>query len=294
MAKTHRPTTVSGTSSEATSSQSPANAVYALGRSESESARLQRQADELAPESAALLDQVGLRPGDSALDLGCGPRGVIELLSARVSPGGRVVGLDANPTHIAMAKDLVVERGLRDVEILAGDARNTGLASSSFDLVHARTLLITIPEPAEVVDEMVRLAKPGGWVVGLEPDTENGWCYPPHPAYERLCQMFPVAFGRNGADPKMGRRMTELYRQAGLEDIRVEAHAQLYPPGHTRRTIRLDLIRSMRPQILELGLAGEHDLDELDAAARAHLGDPRTLVMPGLNFLTWGRKPPAA
>jgi len=87
MAKTHRPTTVSGTSSEATSSQSPANAVYALGRSESESARLQRQADELAPESAALLDQVGLRPGDSALDLGCGPRGVIELLSARVSPG---------------------------------------------------------------------------------------------------------------------------------------------------------------------------------------------------------------
>jgi hypothetical protein len=50
-------------------------AVYPLGSSAGESARLRRQADELAPDSAALLDRVGLRPGQSAIDLGCGPRG---------------------------------------------------------------------------------------------------------------------------------------------------------------------------------------------------------------------------
>jgi hypothetical protein len=49
-----------------------ATAVYALGSSHGESARLQRQADELAADSAALLDRVGLRPGQSAIDLGCG------------------------------------------------------------------------------------------------------------------------------------------------------------------------------------------------------------------------------
>jgi ubiquinone/menaquinone biosynthesis C-methylase UbiE len=38
--------------------------------------------------------------------------------------------------------------------------------------VHARTLLVTIPEPDEVVAEMVRLAKPGGWVASQEPDME--------------------------------------------------------------------------------------------------------------------------
>ena len=53
------------------------------------SARLQRQADELAPDSSALLDRVGLRPGDRAIDVGCGPRGIIELLAARVWAGGR-------------------------------------------------------------------------------------------------------------------------------------------------------------------------------------------------------------
>jgi hypothetical protein len=65
----------------------------------------------------------------------------------------------------------------------------------------------------------------------------------------------------------------------------------MYPPGHSRRTTRLDLVRSVRPQILELGLASETELDELDSVARAHLEDPRTVAVLGLFFLTWGRKP---
>ena len=40
-----------------------ANAVYALGSSLGESARLQRQAEELAADSAALVDRVGLQAG---------------------------------------------------------------------------------------------------------------------------------------------------------------------------------------------------------------------------------------
>jgi len=210
------------------------NAVYALGSSSGESARLQRQAEELAPDSAVLLDSLGLRPGDSAIDLGCGPRGVIDLLAERVAPGGRVVGLDADPAHVAMASEFVASQGLTDVEVAYGDARDTGLETGSFDLVHARTLLITVPQPAEVLAEMVRLTRPGGWVAGLEPDTEAAICSPPHPAFDRLCEIFTIAFSRNGADPRFGRRMAELYRQAGLQNITVEVRAGVYPAGHSR------------------------------------------------------------
>ena len=65
----------------------------------------------------------------------------------------------------------------------------------------------------------------------------------------------------------------------------------MYPPGNSRRTVRLDLVRAMRPQILDMGLASGQELDELDAALRPHLEDPRTVVMTGLLFLVWGRKP---
>jgi trans-aconitate methyltransferase len=96
MAESGRPAAGAGNGQEAI-------AVYALGSSAGESARLQRQADELAACSAALLDRVSLRSGHSAIDLGCGPRGILELLAGRVSPGGRVAEVDADPAHTAMA-----------------------------------------------------------------------------------------------------------------------------------------------------------------------------------------------
>ena len=159
--------------------------------------------------------------------------------------------------------------------------------------MHSRTLLVNIPEPSRVVAEMVRLARPGGWVASLEPDTEYALCYPAHPAFDRLSELFHAAFRRNGADPFIGRRLTELYREAGLEVIGVEVRAPIHPAGDTRRTIRLDLVSSMRPMILELGLAEERELDELDRTVREHLANPNTLMMPSLYLLAWGRRPAA-
>lgn len=270
-----------------------ANAVYSLGSSAGESSRLQRQAEELRDAATALLDRTALGPGTAAVDLGCGPRGILDLLSDRVGPTGHVVGVDTEPAHVAMATELAQARNLANVEIIQADARHTGLPSASFDVVHARLLLINIPEPCDVVREMVRLAKPGGWVLSFEADCEGSICYPSNPAYERLVDMFAPVFTRNGADWKIGRRVAELYRTAGLVDVQVEARGDVYPRGHTRRTIRVDLIRSMRPSVLELGLATETELDDLMAAALIHLDNPDTVVMPHMNFLVWGRKPTA-
>jgi ubiquinone/menaquinone biosynthesis C-methylase UbiE len=267
---------------------------YALGKDPDESARLVRQADELGRYSAELLDEVGLKSGDDAIDLGCGPRGVLALLVERVSPGGRVVGVDSDPTHVALARRYAEQHDLPNVEVFVEDARHTGLASGSFDVVHARTLLVNVPTPETVLSEMVRLAKPGGHVVSLEPDSECGIYYPPHPALDRLTEIFHTAFRRDGADPYIGRRLSELYREAGLRDVTIRAIAPIHPLGDSRRTIRLELVRSMRPMILELGISTEAELDELDRHARVYLDDADTLVLPNLLFLARGRKAPAA
>jgi SAM-dependent methyltransferase len=269
----------------------PGIPVYALGSSPEERGRLRRQSGELRAHSATLLDRAGVGPGQSAIDLGCGPSGILDLLASQVGPAGHVTGLEVNPANVTLAREFAAERGLANVDIVQGDAQRTGLPSSSFDLVHARTLLINIPGPASVVAEMVRLARPGGWVAALEPDAALTLCYPPHPAWDRLVQMFLSVHRDDDADPFIGRRLPELFRQAGLADIGVEAKADIYPAGHSRRTIRLDLVRSMRSKILERGIADEHELEEVDRAAREHLDNPDTLVLPHLLFLAWGRKP---
>ena len=266
-------------------------AVYALGSDPAEAARLRRQSDELGSHSVALLDRVGVRPGQRAIDLGCGPRGIVELLCDRVGSDGRVVGLDRDPALVVLARAFVHERGLANVDIMEADARRTGLPASSFDLVHARTLLINVPDPDSVVAEMARLARPGGWVIAMEPDGAGRVYHPSNPAMDRLHEIFDETYRQNGADPFIGRRLPELFREAGLTDVGVEARADVYPPGHSRRTVRPDLVRSMRAKIVERGIAGEQELRDLDRAAREYLEDPCTLVLPHLFFLTWGRKP---
>jgi SAM-dependent methyltransferase len=125
--------------------------------------------------------------------------------------------------------------------------RRIGLHDSN-GVAHARTVLVNVPDPEAVLAEMTRLVRPGGWVASLEPDVAVHLYHPANPAWDRLHEIFIAAVQADGVDPFIGRRLPELFREAGLSDIGVRAHTELYPPGHTRRTIRLDLVRRCGPR----------------------------------------------
>ena len=264
--------------------------TYTLGTDPGEWARLQRQADDLASHTLALLDHAGLGPGGRALDLGCGPAGSIELLAERVGPSGTVTAVDIDPAHVSLARQFIADRGLHNVEVVQADARTTGLPSGAFDLVHARLLLVNIPSPEQVVAEMARVARPGGWVVTDEADAGANVCYPPHHAWDRLQVILHEAYRSDGADLMAGRRLTAMLRGAGLVEVGAEARADVYPAGHHRRTLLADLVRSMREKVVERGIVAADELASLDLAVREHLADPDTLAMSCLYFLAWGRK----
>ena len=212
------------------------------------------------------------------------------MLSQCVGPAGRVVGLDMEPAHVQLAKQLVSERHLDNVQVMQSDARHTGLPPASFDLVHARLVLVTIPDPEAVVGEMVRLAKPGGWVVSLEADAEFSILEPSDPAWERLAEIFKTTWRADGADFRIGRRLPGLFRRAGLDQVGVEVKADVVPAGHTRRTVRPDLVRAMWPKIVARGIATQAELEELDSHVRRRLAEPGTLTLSYFNFLAWGQK----
>jgi SAM-dependent methyltransferase len=264
--------------------------LYTLGSSDAERDRLRQQQAALRGHSSALLDRVGMQAGWSALDLGCGPAGILDLLSARAGPTGRVTGIDVDAGNVMQARAFARERDLGNVRVMSDNARGTALPGGAFDLVHTRLVLVNISQPADVVAEMARLARPGGWVAALEADI-LGLCYPPHPAVGRLAGLLVSAVRHDGADPHLGRRLPQMLRDAGLTDVGTEARTDVYETGHPQRTVLLDLVRATRSKIVSSGLATEVDLDALDAAARCHLGDARTLHVPVIYFLAWGRKP---
>ena len=264
--------------------------VYTLGSSPAERERLGRQADDLLPHTLALVDRVGLQPGAYTLDLGCGPAGALELLSQRVGSTGRVVGVDVHPAHAALARKMVVERRLDNVEVIEGDARCTGLPSAAFDVVHARLLLVNIPDPEAVVAEMARLVKPGGWVILDEADGGAHICFPPLAAWDRMTEILQDAYRADGADLMIGRKLTKLLLDAGLTDVGTDGRADVYPASHPRRTILADLVQSLRDKLVQRRTASLAELERIDREVRHHLADPATVTMSCLYFLAWGRK----
>ena len=100
---------------------------YFLGHRQAEQERLQLQGQELASEANWLFDQLDLPLIDAqVIELGCGPRGCLDLLAERVGPQGRVVGVELSDTAVQLARQFVAERGLVNVEVVQGDAHATG------------------------------------------------------------------------------------------------------------------------------------------------------------------------
>jgi ubiquinone/menaquinone biosynthesis C-methylase UbiE len=263
---------------------------YVLGYREAEQRRLQQQARQLAHESSWLFDQTGLAPGARVVEIGCGPHGCLELLSERVGPSGTVVGVERSADAVALARTLVSERGLDNVEVLEGDARHTALARASFDLATARLVLVNVPQPEQIVAEAAALVRPGGWVAFHEADYVSHICDPPLDAWTNLVTLLATYSESNGIDPFIGRKLPRLLRDAGLTEVRVNPIVHIYPPGHGRRNILLDFAENLSERMLAQRLVGERELRDMKAALGSHLANPDTLVVSHLFFQAWGRK----
>lgn len=264
---------------------------YLLGHSASEEERLRRQPGELAPDSRDLLERINIRPGDRAIDIGCGPHGILDLLSERVGEKGKVVGLERSESTVELARAFIAENKLGNVDVVRGDAKSTGLPRASFDLVHARLVLVNVPEPQRVVKEMIALARPGGVVASHEADWGAFLCDPPSPAWDRLLEVFEAYSRKNGIDLFIGRKTHQMFRAAGLTNIQTNPLIHAYPPGHNRRHIFCDFLENVKERILAEKLLTEREFVEGLLELKRHLDHPDTLVLSHLFVQIWGTKP---
>jgi ubiquinone/menaquinone biosynthesis C-methylase UbiE len=102
------------------------------------------------------IQRVGVPAGWRVIEIGCGPQGCLGLLAGRLGATGRVVGVERSAEQVQRARSFVADCHLTNVEVLHADGRKTGLPGQSFDLATARLVLVNIPQPEGLVQEMVR------------------------------------------------------------------------------------------------------------------------------------------
>jgi SAM-dependent methyltransferase len=228
--------------------------------------------------------------GGRAVDFGCGPLGVLDMLSHRVGPAGEVVGLDNELRMLDFAQLSVAERGLDNVALIQADVRASGLGADSFDLAHERLVLITLTSPQAVVDEMVRVVRPGGWVMTQNVDWITWTCEPAHPAWNCLLEALVRTLEMIGLDPFIGRRMPALLRDAELTDITIEVSSHTEHAGEPNHLLLLQFADIFRDQIVSGGAMDAPQLARLTGELRDHLARPDTFTLQPLLFQAWGRK----
>ncbi|MBF6414587.1 class I SAM-dependent methyltransferase [Nocardia cyriacigeorgica] len=153
----------------------------------------------------------GARPGDNALDIGCGPGKLVRALGAVVGPTGSATGVDPSRTAIEhnRAHDPAPNHHYQ-----RSAAQQLELPDAAFDVVTCTFVMHHIPEPHRVaaIDEMYRVLRPGGRLLLADAH--------PSPRLRATFVRIMRLIGRGGHDDLFAevdiRQYTDTVRAAGF------------------------------------------------------------------------------
>ncbi len=151
------------------------------------------------------------------IEMGCGPGDVTAALATHC--GARTaIGIDPSPVMIERAK--ARHAGKAGFSFAVGDARNTDLPDASADLILFHTTLCHVPGPEAALAEVMRLLRPGGWLVVFDGDYASATA-----ALSRrdpIDQVIQKAGDELIHDRYFCRSLPALLRAAGLQLARYE------------------------------------------------------------------------
>ena len=174
--------------------------------------KLELQALETAEERMPLYLEVGLKDAKNILDVGCGSGTVTKDIVHLTK--GKVIGVDGSRDMIEVAKNIL--KDYKNVELYVSNAETIPFRDNTFDIVTCNLFFMWVDNPQSVINEMTRVAKPGGSLLAsLEPDYGGKLHYPENPKIDSV--FAGKAIKDRGGDPHIGRKLRLLFVRAGLE-----------------------------------------------------------------------------
>ena len=194
--------------------------IFQTNSDDRELGRLRMIEAALDPSTFRLLQRTGVQRGWSCLELGPGAGSVLKWLGDTVGPDGSVVGLDKKTDYLG-------EFNSPHYDIRKGDFLEAHL-DKSFDLIHARYVLIHNKKDQDMIRKISSLLKPGGYAVLEEPDFTSAKYLnnASDISHYKVNSANNKMFVDLGLDPGYGIRLPHKLLAAGFHIV--EAHSTIH------------------------------------------------------------------
>src|SRR5450755_2393890 len=236
-----------------------------------------------SPSTFRHLERLGISPGWRVWEVGAGGPSVPGWLAARVGPDGYVLATDIDTSWL--------EGGdAAGYDVRRHDVGTEPAPADGLDLVHARLVLVHVPDRERAIDSMIAALRPGGWLLLEEADPglqelacPDAWGAPQLLA-NQLKRAFRVLLAERGADLAFGRTLPRRLRAAGLTHVEPDAYFPMGGPACSE--LERATVEQIRDGLVARGLATDAEIDQHLASVAAGQLDLATSPMVS----AWGQR----
>lgn len=227
---------------------------------------------------------LGLEKGMRVLDVGCGLGDDVFAMSQMLGPEGACYGLDLSKDMIQKAKEKANEESIHNAHFMEGNGEKLPFEDAIFDGCRADRVLQHVNNRGTVIAEMVRVLKPGGRLVSIDPDWETMvFDFPDKELTREVCRAICDRVKNGWA----GHQSPGLYADAGLQDVASVPVTSILSDMNLARTV-LEMDRAL-DECLEVGSLSTKHVENWNRMM-ATMHDKGRFFGAMTGFITLGRK----
>lgn len=258
---------------------------YVLGTHDEELARLGFQHRVWGEQAFAIWERAGFAPGQTILDVGCGPGfGTLDL-SRIVTDSGRIIAVDASKRYLEHLKAQIEAQKLTNIETQLADVHEMDLKPNTVDGAYARWVLCFVRDPGAVIASVARALRPGAvFAVQDYFNYEAIALAPRSPIFAKVIRAVVQRWRNTGGDPDLAGRLPGLFRTCGLEVREVRGITRVARPGSALWHWPTTFFRNFVPTLVDAGLLSQSDFLEFQAEWIRRTSDPDTFFCSPLVY----------